>query len=619
MAIPKPMHQSPRKPSGRSRGKMFAMPPAEKAGGDPLASLSENDIRQKAGSQSFEKGYAYFRSEAVYDLYRVDRTLQGMVAGSGVVPYRVRIQLGPRQIEQLSCTCPHPAEYCKHVVAVLLTLVHKPELLQVAPSLEAELRRLSKQDLTDLLLQLQQQEPELGYRIYRELTRPAAGRTSSPASLRRLEKTVRDRLAVVQTADPALQYEPGSVQATLDIAGNLLEEIRTWLNAGQPEAALAMLGPLSEALLPDPSRYLDAYGSYAHEALLEDIGQLWVQILLLSSDQGESVLHWLPQLRSWQRRLGGYGLGAALHPVLSLLEAGETLELLHAAIRGEVEPESWARQSDEEIDRLARLQLQLLRQQGQRAEALNLARASGQHTDYALLLIEQGEAEAAVAYLLERLSPSLDLLTICGSLVEHGIDRLALKLGAQALDALASNYRLTVWLRDTAAARAEQDLARHAAWRAVLQQAHLEDFLRLKALYGSEWLTCQHDFLHQLRQAFSAWPPQMIDILMAEDQDQEAMQIASRFPQDSAAVQRVVSALLTREPAWSRQACIQQAEQIMDSGESRSYADAIHWLKLVRQASFVVGEEEGWKEYLDQLISRHHRKYALRPMLEKLR
>lgn len=612
MALPKPSAaQNSGNQGERARQKMFAVP----AAGDGLAWLSDEDIRRKAGAQIYAKGYAYFRAEAVFDLYRVARNLQATVAGSGLAPYRVRIQLGARQIEQVSCSCPHPAEFCKHVVAVLLTLKHRPELLQVAPSLEAELRRLSKQELTDLLLQLQQQEPELGYRIYRELTRPATALSSPPASLRRLEKSAQERLAVLQ---PDQLQEPGSLPALLDISAHLVDEIRGWLAAGQPEAALAMLGPLSDFVMPEPDRFLDAYGNYAQAELLEEIGQLWVQVLLLTGDAAGPIAAWLPQLRSWQRRLAGQGLGSALHPVLSLLEASETLDLLAAAMQGAVEPDSWAQQSSEEIDRLAAVQLQLLRQQGRRDAALRLALASGQHTAYALLLIEQGEAVDAVSYLLERLAPGLDLLTICGSLMEYGEEALALRLAGEALAARLSNYRLTVWLRDTAA-RIDTELARLAAWQAVLQQTHLEDFVRLKALSGDSWGQVREKFLAQLRDASKAWPPQMIDILLAEDETAEAMAIASRYPQDAAAVQRLVKALLTREPAWSKEVCRQQAELLMQAGESRLYPEAVNWLKQMRQACFLLGQEAEWSEILAELIQRYHRKYALRPLLESLR
>lgn len=592
--------QSTSKPESRlrrARTGMFAVP------ADGLGWLTDAELRRRAGAQTYGKGYAYFRSAAVFELYRFAHSLEAMVAGSGVAPYRVRLQLGVHRIEQVNCSCPHPAAFCKHVVAVLLTLRECPEQVQVAPSLETELRRLSKQELTELILQLQQQEPELGYRIYRELTRPT--QVTAPISRRRLAKAVDERLAALP--------EVGGVKALLALADGLFAEMRAWIHAGQPDAALAMLGALSEAMLAEPERFLEALETYRQG--LTALGELWVQVLLLES---AGLDDWSGRLRGWQRRLAGLGLGEPLHPALALLDAEEIRTLLNAAMQGLVEAESWRQQSNAESDRLAEVQLQLLRLQNRRQEALHLAQASGQHAAYALLLIEQAQAAEAVAYLLPRLTADLDLLTICGSLAEFGEGELALRLAGEALAAGAANYRLTVWLRDSAAVT-EPELARLAAWQAVLQQARIEDYDALRRLYGGAWELVRERFLTQLRAACQAWPTQLIDILLVEGLLDEAMALADRHHQDTEAVQRVVSALQSREPAWCLQACRRQAEAIMQAGESRLYAEAVDWLKQMRQASVALDCEPAWQQELEALIAQHQRKYALRPLLENLR
>ena len=64
--------------------------------------------------------------------------------------------------------------------------------------------------------------------------------------------------------------------------------------------------------------------------------------------------------------------------------------------------------------------------------------------------------------------------------------------------------------------------------------------------------------------------------------------------------------------------CRKRAEEIMDQGRSKHYAEAITWLEEVRDAYLLDGREEAWREYLDELIECHQRKYKLRPMLEDL-
>jgi len=41
-------------------------------------------------------------------------------------------------------------------------------------------------------------------------------------------------------------------------------------------------------------------------------------------------------------------------------------------------------------------------------------------------------------------------------------------------------------------------------------------------------------------------------------------------------------------------------------------------LEKSRDAHVAAGREEEWRDYLDDLVSRHQRKYKLRPMLQDL-
>ena len=57
----------------------------------------------------------------------------------------------------------------------------------------------------------------------------------------------------------------------------------------------------------------------------------------------------------------------------------------------------------------------------------------------------------------------------------------------------------------------------------------------------------------------------------------------------------------------------------MDAGRSKHYHHAIRWLERARQAYLGAGRTDEWFSYLESLISRHARKYSLRPQLENLR
>jgi uncharacterized Zn finger protein len=56
----------------------------------------------------------------------------------------------------------------------------------------------------------------------------------------------------------------------------------------------------------------------------------------------------------------------------------------------------------------------------------------------------------------------------------------------------------------------------------------------------------------------------------------------------------------------------------MEQGRSQYYDEAITWLEKSSDAHVAAGREEEWRDYLDDLVSHHQRKYKLWPMLEDL-
>lgn len=84
--------------------------------------LTETDIRNLASSQSYDRGYRYYRSGAVSDVFRRGNVLTAKVAGSEYEPYRVQVTLIGEGVAETSCTCPYDwGGICKHIVAALLS------------------------------------------------------------------------------------------------------------------------------------------------------------------------------------------------------------------------------------------------------------------------------------------------------------------------------------------------------------------------------------------------------------------------------------------------------------------------------------------------------------------
>ena len=127
-----------------------------------LPRLTEVHIHKLATAPSFERGQAYYRDGAVLDPICQEAHLRARCEGSDYEPYQVSATLAKGGIAETSCTCPYDhGGICKHVVALLLTYVHKPQTFRFIPPLAALLAGRSQEELIALIGEMIEQEPEL--------------------------------------------------------------------------------------------------------------------------------------------------------------------------------------------------------------------------------------------------------------------------------------------------------------------------------------------------------------------------------------------------------------------------------------------------------------------------
>ncbi len=88
-----------------------------------------------------------------------------------------------------------------------------------------------------------------------------------------------------------------------------------------------------------------------------------------------------------------------------------------------------------------------------------------------------------------------------------------------------------------------------------------------------------------------------------------------------ALIAEVVDAALEEQTAleWVIQACRQQAEYIMNGAKAAHYQAAAIWLTKARTAYHLLGHDEVWHTYLNDLLARHQHKSKLLPLLMALR
>ncbi len=132
--------------------------------------ITEDDIRDLATEQSYERGEDYYYDHSVTGIQKRGGALIADVVGSSYEPYHVTVELIDDEIGDTSCTCPYDwGGICKHIVAVLLSYLHQPKQVDERPSLQELLSNTGETDLREVLLDLLTSEPHLIERVEAKL------------------------------------------------------------------------------------------------------------------------------------------------------------------------------------------------------------------------------------------------------------------------------------------------------------------------------------------------------------------------------------------------------------------------------------------------------------------
>ncbi len=158
-----------------------------------FASVTESDIAAQTDAGSFSRGKTYFRGKRIFHAVRRGNLLRARCRGSSGGPYLVEVTLAPadkpksRNPVKYLCTCPRGG-FCKHVVALLLTWIDKPESFDVRPPIAELLSAKTREELVALIEAMVVADPNLEPLI--ELPPPSAiAPTATPvdeAAIRRL-------------------------------------------------------------------------------------------------------------------------------------------------------------------------------------------------------------------------------------------------------------------------------------------------------------------------------------------------------------------------------------------------------------------------------------------------
>lgn len=90
--------------------------------------------------------------------------LRALCWGTAPEPYEVEVTIGENEVLSSKCTCPYDwGGACKHVVALLLTYIHQPDVFEVIDRKQEEeqLMALSKEQLIAIVQEMIAEVPKL--------------------------------------------------------------------------------------------------------------------------------------------------------------------------------------------------------------------------------------------------------------------------------------------------------------------------------------------------------------------------------------------------------------------------------------------------------------------------
>ena len=195
------------------------------------------------------------------------------------------------------------------------------------------------------------------------------------------------------------------------------------------------------------------------------------------------------------------------------------------------------------------------------------------------------------------------------------------ELTAQLIESGGYNGRargeLAIWLRDRATERHETARALAAGLIAFRAIPSLAAYQRAKQLAKADWTDLRQELLDFLRQGQHVDGQTRIEIFLHENLIDDAIQSTDRYT-SSKTLAQVMDAAIKHQPRWVIDQARQKAEPIMDEGKSAQYAEAVDWLRKVKQAYHTLGQDQEWRDYLGALREKHRRLRKLMPMLVTL-
>ena len=212
-------------------------------------------LEEYADEDSIARGQSYFRDGYVTGAALQGNILRARSMGQSGGPYNMQVTLVPLDqpagapLGNFKCNCPR-GDFCKHLVALMLTWMRAPERVEVRTDIAALLQDKSREELLAVIVGLLKKQPDLD-RAIENIVLATTPRKRTPGTANKLTISPNKIKRQVSSAFPSdydSEYEWGHVDVAEPME-EMLEAARGYAGAGQWANAQLIYSTVAEEII----------------------------------------------------------------------------------------------------------------------------------------------------------------------------------------------------------------------------------------------------------------------------------------------------------------------------------------------------------------------------------
>ncbi|MBF0543066.1 MAG: SWIM zinc finger family protein [Candidatus Riflebacteria bacterium] len=576
-----------------------------------VGKISEKQIEEHVGAQSFERGQKYFQAGRLFNPQRRGAEIKGECSGSEDNIYHIRVILSGKGIESSTCSCPIGTR-CKHVAGLLLKWIAKSKDFIETPDHKKILLELTKEQLVDLALKMLRKNPDLETLV--ELSVPVGKNKPRGPSI---------NIAVVQRQINSILRGAGSSWgAANNAADGLLAVFETadeCIKRGDVFSAFEIAESIAQSILDEYEMFEDHDGDLI--SVISDCAEMMANCLDAGQDDfsfRERVLECLFDILLFDLDYGGIGVSDEIPDYFLQKSNSSEKDLLAGWVRKKID--SCGKSKDWERKALGSLLLDLEAEKLDPDAYIQICRNTGRIDDLIEKLLELKRFDEAIRE--AKAASDYELFNLTKVFATHGQPKAAFDL-MLARSKTTKDQRINEWLRDYFKNTGDYSKAIELAFNEFSHNPTLSSFTEVKdvAVKSDSWPQYWEKMHEQLekRKDFQL----LTRIFLEEKKLDQAIAYfeklgkkspKSYFAWNDLEIELAQAAEKDRPEVSVKIYKKHVSNLIVQSGRSR-YVSACEFIKRIGDLLNAMDHTHQWKDYLVELRIKNKR---LRAFIEEM-